>query len=74
MAEIKAYENVCAKTFREQIYPLQKPAVLKGLDLGPCMKKWDVKYLQDVDIDSEVKIHVSKEDKMDFINKNFLYR
>ncbi|KAK7506779.1 hypothetical protein BaRGS_00002254 [Batillaria attramentaria] len=60
--------------FLEEIYPRRRPAILRGVDIGPCKTKWNVEYLAKHAGDKEVKIHVSSNPQMDFIHKNFLYR
>ncbi|TWW80320.1 tRNA wybutosine-synthesizing protein 5 [Takifugu flavidus] len=52
----------------------RKPAVLKGVNLGPCLEKWTVEYLRQKGSDKEVKIHVSTVPQMDFLRKNFAYK
>lgn len=54
--------------------PQRKPAVLRGVDLGPCLQKWTVEYLRQRGSDKEVKIHVSTVPQMDFLRKNFVYK
>ncbi|XP_030065847.1 tRNA wybutosine-synthesizing protein 5 isoform X1 [Microcaecilia unicolor] len=61
-------------TFLQLIYPLRRPMVIKGLDLGPCTTKWTVDYICKAGGSKEVKIHVSPVAQMDFLNKNFIYR
>lgn len=55
-------------------YSQRKPAVLKGVPLGPCLEKWTVAYLAAKGGDQEVKVHVSSVPQMDFLHKNFIYR
>ncbi|CAI5761983.1 JmjC domain-containing protein [Podarcis lilfordi] len=68
------YPGVTRERFLQDIYPLRKPVVLKGIDLGPCMTKWTVDYLSQASGNKEVKVHVSAVPQMDFLSKNFLYR
>ncbi|XP_028607341.2 tRNA wybutosine-synthesizing protein 5 isoform X1 [Podarcis muralis] len=68
------YSGVTRERFLQDIYPLRKPVVLKGIDLGPCMTKWTVDYLSQASGNKEVKVHVSAVPQMDFLSKNFLYR
>ncbi|XP_005099470.1 tRNA wybutosine-synthesizing protein 5 [Aplysia californica] len=72
--EIEVVDNITRDTFLNEVYPRRTPAILRGFDLGPCMQKWDVPYLQDQGKHCHVKIHVSQQTQMDFINKNFVYR
>ncbi|MBN3291791.1 TYW5 protein, partial [Polypterus senegalus] len=68
------YNDVDKDKFIREIYPLRKPALLKGIDLGSCTEKWTVDYLANNGTDCSVKIHVCNIPQLDFINKNFLYR
>ena len=55
----------------------REPFVLRGFELGDCLRKWtDTEYLQRAVGHKPVKIHVASADagRMDFLNKNFLYR
>lgn len=52
----------------------RRPAVLRGVGLGPCLEKWTVEYLAQKGGDKEVKIHVSTMPQMDFLRKNFAYK
>lgn len=61
-------------TFLQDIYPLRKPVVLKGICLGTCTTKWTVDYISHAGGSREVKIHVSTSPQMDFLHKNFMYR
>lgn len=54
--------------------PQRKPAVLRGVNLGPCLEKWTVEYLRQRGSEREVKIHVSTVPQMDFLHKNFVYK
>lgn len=61
--------------FQREILPAREPAVIRGLVLGECLSLWrDPEYLMKKGGDKEVSVHVSTEDRMDFINKNFVYR
>ncbi|XP_060112990.1 tRNA wybutosine-synthesizing protein 5 [Heteronotia binoei] len=68
------YDGITRERFLQEIYPLRKPAVLKGIDLGPCTAKWTVDYLSQAVGNKEVKVHVSAVPQMDFLSKNFVYR
>lgn len=54
--------------------PQRRPAVLRGVGLGPCLDRWTVEYLRQKGGDKEVKIHVSTVPQMDFLHKNFVYK
>ncbi|XP_067843911.1 tRNA wybutosine-synthesizing protein 5 isoform X4 [Heptranchias perlo] len=71
---VAVHGNVDKETFLREIYPLRKPAVLKGIHLGTCTSKWTVDYLSTTGGSQEVKIHVASVPQMNFINKNFIYR
>ncbi|KAF5903290.1 tRNA wybutosine-synthesizing protein 5 [Clarias magur] len=72
--EVSVFTDVDQELFIKEIYPLRKPAVLKGVPLGPCVEKWTVDYLAAKGGDREVKVHVSSVPQMDFLHKNFIYR
>uniref|UniRef100_A0A9J7X4Z9 tRNA wybutosine-synthesizing protein 5 n=2 Tax=Cyprinus carpio TaxID=7962 RepID=A0A9J7X4Z9_CYPCA len=72
--EVPVYTDVDRETFLRDIYPLRRPAVLKRVPLGPCVRAWTVSYLAQKGGDREVKVHVSPEPRMDFLHKNFVYR
>ena len=72
--DIPVFKDITKESFTQDVCPQRKPAILRGFELGPCMHKWEPSILQSLDIDSQVKIHVSSSTQMDFINKNFLYR
>ncbi|XP_008327158.1 tRNA wybutosine-synthesizing protein 5 [Cynoglossus semilaevis] len=61
-------------TFLRDICPQRRPAVLRAVDLGPCLDRWTVDYLGQTGGDKDVKIHVSVSPQMDFLHKNFLYK
>ncbi|XP_072541347.1 tRNA wybutosine-synthesizing protein 5 [Salminus brasiliensis] len=71
---VTVFSAVDKEVFQKKIYPLRRPAVLKGVPLGPCLEKWTVDYLTVKGRDREVKIHVSSVPQMDFLHKNFIYR
>ncbi|KAM9486998.1 tRNA wybutosine-synthesizing protein 5 [Clarias gariepinus] len=72
--EVSVFTDVDQELFIKEIYPLRKPALLKGVPLGPCVEKWTVDYLAAKGGDREVKVHVSYVPQMDFLHKNFIYR
>ncbi|XP_072435013.1 tRNA wybutosine-synthesizing protein 5 isoform X2 [Chiloscyllium punctatum] len=73
-AAVLVYDSVDRERFLREIYPMRKPAVLKGIPLGSCTSKWTVDYLSTTGGRQEVKVHVASIPQMDFINKNFIYR
>ncbi|CAG5865888.1 tRNA wybutosine-synthesizing protein 5 [Menidia menidia] len=60
--------------FLREIYPERRPALLRGVNLGECLKKWTVEYISQKGGKREVKIHVSTVPQMDFLRKNFVYK
>jgi tRNA wybutosine-synthesizing protein 4 len=51
-----------------------KPAIIQGLDLGPCTTLWTLDYLKDtLGTEREIVIHDSSSDRMTFKDKNFTY-
>ncbi len=66
--------NVSKEDFINNVYPLRKPCVIHGLDIGPAQTLWTADYLADKCGAREVKVHVCPYQCMDFINKNFAYR
>lgn len=74
VVKLEVHKNVNKQTFLEEIYSRRRPCLLRGVDIGPCVFKWNVDYLTKHAGDQEVKVHVSTNAQMDFINKNFLYR
>ncbi|XP_062390078.1 tRNA wybutosine-synthesizing protein 5 isoform X1 [Sardina pilchardus] len=71
---VSVFSGVDKDIFTQKIYPLRRPAVLKGVPLGPCLEKWTVDYLSRMGGDKDVKIHVASVPQMDFLHKKFLYR
>lgn len=52
----------------------RKPFLLRGSDVGTCVKKWNSSYLSGVVGSEDVKIHVSDYPLLDFLQKNFIYK
>nr|XP_061799673.1 tRNA wybutosine-synthesizing protein 5-like [Nerophis lumbriciformis] len=71
---VPVFTEVDRDVFLQKIYPQRKPAVLRGVCLGPCLEKWTVEYLAQKGGDKEVKIHVSRVPQMNFLKRNFVYR
>lgn len=58
----------------EKLLALDQPAILEGLDLGPCTTKWSLDYLtRQIGKDRKVVVHDSHSQSMDFNAKNFRY-
>ncbi|XP_060909926.1 tRNA wybutosine-synthesizing protein 5 isoform X1 [Labrus mixtus] len=71
---VPTFTDLDKDAFLRDIYPQRRPAVLRGMDLGPCLEKWTAEYLTEKGGDKEVKIHVSTVPQMDFLHKNFAYK
>ncbi|CAH1249299.1 TYW5 [Branchiostoma lanceolatum] len=71
---VTLYEDVNKERFLSEIYPKRVPAVLRGVNIGPCVDLWNTDYLCQKGGNRQVKIHVCPTTQMDFINKNFAYR
>ncbi|XP_066991715.2 tRNA wybutosine-synthesizing protein 5 [Anabrus simplex] len=72
--KVAIYENVSEDEFTQHIYPKRKPALLRGVNIGSCTAKWTVDYLCEKVGGVDVKVHVAENPKMDFLNKNFVYK
>ncbi|XP_047225615.1 tRNA wybutosine-synthesizing protein 5 isoform X1 [Girardinichthys multiradiatus] len=71
---VPIFTEVDREVFLKEVYPGRGPAVLRGVDLGPCVERWTVEYLGMKGGEREVKIHVSTVTQMDFLHKNFVYK
>ncbi|XP_072252624.1 tRNA wybutosine-synthesizing protein 5 isoform X1 [Leuresthes tenuis] len=71
---VPIFNKVDRDVFLREIYPERRPALLRGVNLGPCLERWTVEYLGQKGGDRKVKIHVSTVPQMDFLNKNFVYK
>lgn len=53
---------------------VSEPAVLEGLDIGPCVHLWSPEYLEEmIGSDRSVVVHSCTTDRMTFQEKNFSY-
>jgi tRNA wybutosine-synthesizing protein 4 len=51
-----------------------KPAIIEGLDIGPCTDLWTLEYLKEkLGPERELVIHECSSDRMTFKDKNFQY-
>ncbi|KAF2855838.1 Clavaminate synthase-like protein [Plenodomus tracheiphilus IPT5] len=51
-----------------------KPAIIEGLDIGPCTNIWTLDYLKErIGLDRELVIHDCSSERMTFKDKNFQY-
>ncbi|XP_056145061.1 tRNA wybutosine-synthesizing protein 5 [Lampris incognitus] len=73
-SSVPIFEEVDRDVFLRDVYPERRPAVLRGVNLGPCLERWTAEYLGQEGGDKEVKVHVSTVPQMDFLHKNFVYR
>ena len=73
---VKVYEGATKQVFESEIYPLREPAVLRGVDLGVAVERWQsVGYLAERGGEVPVRVHVcDPSGRMDFINRNFAYK
>ncbi len=69
-------DDATPRAFVGSVQSSRSPAVLRGVDVGPCVARWgDPEYLASkVGAGSTAKVHVARERNMDFRAKNFLYR
>ncbi|KAF2873459.1 hypothetical protein BDV95DRAFT_488734 [Massariosphaeria phaeospora] len=62
-----------ANDFTELI-AASKPAIIEGLDIGPCTELWTLDYLKEkIGAEREIVIHECDSDRMTFKDKNFQY-
>jgi tRNA wybutosine-synthesizing protein 4 len=53
---------------------LSKPAIITGLDIGPCTDLWTLDYLKEkIGPEREIVVHECSSDRMTFKDKNFSY-
>ncbi|KAF2188236.1 LCM-domain-containing protein [Zopfia rhizophila CBS 207.26] len=51
-----------------------QPAIIEGLDFGPCTDLWTIEYLKEkIGTDRKLVVHVCESDRMTFKDKNFQY-
>lgn len=57
-----------------ELVAASKPAVIEGLDIGPCTDLWTIDYLKEkIGADRELVVHECSTDRMTFKDKNFQY-
>jgi tRNA wybutosine-synthesizing protein 4 len=57
-----------------KIIGVGKPALLDGIDIGPCVDSWMPEYLKaTVGADRQIVVHVARSPAMSFQHKNFKY-
>lgn len=58
----------------ERLVASSKPAIIEGLDIGPCIDLWTLDYLREkMGPDRELVIHDCSSERMTFKDKNFQY-
>lgn len=72
--EVPTYTDVTPEVFVNSISIKREPALLRGTDIGECTTKWTTEYLSEKIGALDVKVHVSQHARLDFVNKNFLYK
>ena len=72
--QVPVFEGVTKQLFLSEVYPLRKPAILRGVELGDAVRTWTPEYLSSTVGSRPVKVHVCPSDKMDFVKKNFAYK
>ncbi len=66
--------KICSPRDFADLLAVSKPAILEGLDLGPCRELWTLEYLKEkIGASREVVIHACDSDRMTFQDKNFHY-
>lgn len=72
---ISVYNHISTKElFISLVQDKRQPAVIRGVDVGECCSRWTSEYLVDKVGHHTVKVHVSPDSQMNFINKNFVYK
>lgn len=57
-----------------RLVALARPAIIEGLDVGPCTDLWTLEYLKEkIGRERELVIHMCSSDRMTFKDKNFEY-
>ncbi|XP_003748557.1 tRNA wybutosine-synthesizing protein 5 [Galendromus occidentalis] len=72
--KVPCYEGADRESFYTVIYKKREPALLRNVTLGPCVYKWNARYLSNSVGSKSVNILVSSQSRFDFMNKNFLNR
>ncbi|OWA54141.1 tRNA wybutosine-synthesizing protein 5 [Hypsibius exemplaris] len=74
MPPIPVFENPTREFFQTSIQPSRRPAILRHLNIGPCLAKWSPDYLAlSVSSHKQVVVHESTCNRLRFLNKNFVY-
>lgn len=73
-SDIPIFYDISEDKFDEEIHPKRFPAILRKVNVGPCITKWSAEYLASAVGERLVKIHVSENGQMNFLTKNFQYK
>ncbi len=58
----------------KQLVAASKPAIIEGLDIGPCTELWSLDYLKErIGPERELVVHECASNRMTFKDKNFEY-
>ncbi|XP_036966377.1 tRNA wybutosine-synthesizing protein 5 isoform X2 [Acanthopagrus latus] len=57
---VPIFTEVDKEVFLRDIYPQRRPAVLRGVSLGPCLEKWTVEYLGQKGGDKELHLFIHR--------------
>jgi tRNA wybutosine-synthesizing protein 4 len=72
-AEVPRIRLESAENF-ERLMADSKPAIIEGLDIGPCTDLWTLDYLKEkIGAERELVVHECASDRMTFKDKNFEY-
>lgn len=58
----------------QDVFQSRRPCLIHGVDIGPAQSLWTAEYLATKCGAREVKVHVCPCERMDFLNKNFVYK
>ncbi|KAJ4368304.1 tRNA methyltransferase ppm2 [Neocucurbitaria cava] len=73
VTEISRVQLRSAEDF-SQLVARSKPAIIEGLNIGPCVDLWTLDYLKEkLGPERELVIHKCSSDRMTFKDKNFQY-
>jgi hypothetical protein len=70
---VRIVESSTAENFKSEIERTKEPTLLRGMPVGPCLELWTPEHLMQHGGNKDVSVHVSTNERMDFITKNFKY-
>jgi tRNA wybutosine-synthesizing protein 4 len=71
--EVRRMRLQSAEDF-SQLVAASKPAIIEGVDIGPCTDLWTLDYLKDkIGAERELVVHECNSGRMTFKDKNFQY-